>query len=105
MKTGMILIAALIAGTAHAQQIVDASGKAIDEKVTKAMFSALTSEAKDPLSAQFIDLRFAKSRPELVCGEVNLKNSFGAYTGFKPFGFNTEYNNLLMDQNLSDCAQ
>lgn len=40
-------------------------------------------DLKDPSSAQFRDVREAKGGA--VCGEMNGKNAFGAYTGFKRF--------------------
>lgn len=48
--------------------------------VRKAMQTAL----KDPLGAQLIRLRRA-STASYICGQVNGKNSYGAYTGFQPF--------------------
>lgn len=39
---------------------------------------------KDPVSAQFRNLRGGKSNGS-VCGEINAKNSFGGYVGFQPF--------------------
>lgn len=45
---------------------------------------ALTDTLLDPSSAQFRELR--RDLPDgPICGEVNAKNSFGAYTGFAPF--------------------
>ncbi|ATC26499.1 hypothetical protein [Caulobacter vibrioides] len=37
---------------------------------------------RDPSSAQFRDVR---ARGDVVCGEVNGKNGFGAYVGFRRF--------------------
>jgi hypothetical protein len=42
----------------------------------------IAEQLKDPGSAQF---RNVVDRGELVCGEVNAKNSFGGYGGYKPF--------------------
>nr|WP_295111768.1 hypothetical protein [uncultured Caulobacter sp.] len=39
-------------------------------------------DLKDPSSAQFRDV---KASSQAVCGEVNAKNSYGAYTGFRHF--------------------
>lgn len=39
---------------------------------------------KDPSSAQFRNLKKDKLTGS-ICGEVNAKNSYGAYTGFKVF--------------------
>ncbi|MFZ2996288.1 hypothetical protein [Sphingobium sp.] len=41
-------------------------------------------EMKDPDSTQFRDLKFCEDYKS-VFGQVNSKNSFGAYTGFKDF--------------------
>jgi len=41
---------------------------------------------KDPGSAQFRNVRFVKYGPgAVICGEVNGKNSYGGYVGFKRF--------------------
>lgn len=42
---------------------------------------------RDPGSAQFRSVRVVGQRPyeRAVCGEVNAKNAFGAYTGFQGF--------------------
>lgn len=104
LKQAAFVMALLVGGAANAQQIMDGSGSAVGDDIKKSVFAALVGAANDPYSAQIADLKFSKSRPELVCGMVNLKNGYGGYTGFKPFGFNTKYGNLLVDQNLSDCV-
>lgn len=43
---------------------------------------AVAEKLKDPSSAQFQNVR---ESGEYVCGEVNGKNSFGAYSGFRRF--------------------
>ena len=45
--------------------------------------SAVSNQLKDPSSAQFRNL--VEVSPGVVCGEVNAKNSFGGYAGFKRF--------------------
>lgn len=45
----------------------------------------VTRNYKDPASAQWRDLFLAKSDTPTLCGEVNGKNSYGGYTGFKRF--------------------
>lgn len=46
----------------------------------------VTAQLKDPDSAQFRNVRW-ETHAELVilCGEVNAKNGFGGYAGFRPF--------------------
>ena len=44
------------------------------------------AKLKDPQSAQFQNLVVSgKAGASIVCGEVNAKNGFGGYTGFKRF--------------------
>ena len=45
----------------------------------------VAAQLKDPASAQFRNVRSSTLRETDVCGEVNAKNSFGGYTGFKRF--------------------
>lgn len=45
---------------------------------------AVLAKLKDPRSAEFRNLRPAVTGLYL-CGEVNAKNSYGGYTGFKKF--------------------
>lgn len=52
--------------------------------MTTAMKDELTRMLKDPGAAQFRDERLTAFGAAL-CGEVNSKNSFGAYGGFKRF--------------------
>ena len=46
---------------------------------------SVLSKLKDPSSAQFQNQRV--SAKGAACGEVNSKNSFGGYTGFKRYIF------------------
>lgn len=52
---------------------------------------AIAAKMKDPDSAKFTDVARrtalnAKEEPtDVVCGRVNAKNSYGGYTGAKPF--------------------
>lgn len=48
-----------------------------------AVTALVHAELKDPSSAQFQWLPIAKSG--IYCGRVNAKNSYGGYTGFRPF--------------------
>ncbi|WEN14301.1 hypothetical protein PY254_13790 [Rhodanobacter sp. AS-Z3] len=72
---------------------------------------AVMATLKDPASVQWRDIRaqprkdsWGKEHP-VICGEYNAKNSYGGYTGFKPFIF--EDNRLHIDDDiamwLSDC--
>ena len=49
--------------------------------------SVVRSEMKDPWSVKFGPMSAVKDDSGLVfvCGTLNAKNSFGAYTGYQPF--------------------
>lgn len=47
---------------------------------------ALAETLKDPSSAQFRNVRLTPYKDgNVICGEVNAKNSYGGYVGFKSF--------------------
>lgn len=45
---------------------------------------AMDSNLRDSVSARFKDVKLGKDGTT-VCGFVNAKNSYGAYTGYEPF--------------------
>lgn len=47
--------------------------------------SNLTKDFKDPSAVQWRELFISKDNFTSLCGEVNAKNSYGAYVGFKRF--------------------
>lgn len=88
-----------IIGASHAQtsappvakpKASKAAAPAPDPFVTEAR-GAVSRSLKDPGSAQFQNVRARsvtnlRGEPmQVVCGEVNAKNSLGGYTGFAPF--------------------
>ena len=54
-----------------------------DESLIKTVKESVSKELRDPSSALFRNLRQLESGQ--ICGEVNGKNGFGAYTGFQTF--------------------
>src|SRR5690348_13960356 len=50
----------------------------------------VASSMKDPGSVQFRNLRRKNDQYNIVCGEVNAKNSYGGYVGFVPFEIYTD---------------
>jgi len=46
---------------------------------------SIRTQLKDPASAQFQYVKQCPANSNMVEGDVNAKNSFGAYTGFKHF--------------------
>lgn len=89
----------------------------------------VANSMKDPSSVQFRNLRRKNDRfndHNIVCGEVNAKNSYGGYVGFVPFEvftdadkqrvvrvhtdqtgtlFQLDTNAMMLNSNIdSDCA-
>ncbi|WP_312834772.1 hypothetical protein [Comamonas sp.] len=48
----------------------------------------IADKFKDPDSVRFRDLYLANKGLPALCGEVNAKNSYGGYTGYKGFFYN-----------------
>lgn len=46
---------------------------------------AMKERLKDPESVQWRDVYVSRFAEAAVCGQVNARNSFGGYTGFKQF--------------------
>lgn len=64
--------------------------------VAKAKYS-LTLNFKDPASVRYRNLavyRQINGKELALCGEVNAKNSYGAYVGFVPFYADDSYGNM-----------
>ncbi|HWV51561.1 hypothetical protein [Pseudorhodoplanes sp.] len=73
---------------------VEAMGEARDR---------VTSALKDPESARFTEVTYKPAQPnargeptDVVCGMVNAKNSFGGYTGAKPFVYFVDRKQVTM---------
>lgn len=65
-------------------QVMDDSGGQTSDALARNMSLALVGKTFDPFSALFIQI---KQKGDDICGQVNLKNQMGAYTGFSPFLF------------------
>ena len=71
--------------------------------------AAISDTLKDPESAKF---RYIVTVPaeRVVCGEVNGKNSFGAYSGYSRFyyrngsGHVVDYDSIFWDEYVQRCA-
>lgn len=66
--------------------------KPSEEKAIELAKKEVAIDMKDPDSTKFRNVIYTKkdekedgSMSGVVCGEVNSKNSFGAYSGFSPF--------------------
>lgn len=79
MKRFFLLCAAVV--------IACASCAAEDPVITTAK-ERISRQLRDPASVQF---RNVERHPKgAVCGEYNAKNGYGAYVGFKPFGYTSK---------------
>jgi hypothetical protein len=79
--------AALARSYTQARSVKDylATGKTREQAIEAAK-AAITASLKDPGSAMFRYVKLKKfGDGEVVCGEVNAKNSYGGYVGFKRF--------------------
>lgn len=62
-----------------------AAGKSEAEAIETAK-KTLADSLRDPGAAQFRNVRTVSyNAGKVICGEVNGKNAYGAYVGFKPF--------------------
>lgn len=62
------------------------AGHAAPQVNQNALRAAMSDSLKDSESARFKDIKLKQDGDIwLICGQVNSKNSFGAYPGFSPF--------------------
>jgi hypothetical protein len=83
----ILVVTLLVASTlAAARDDTAIVAKADDEAVIAAAKVVVASGLKDPDSAQFrnIFVRQGKTK-RAICGEVNAKNSYGGYIGYRTF--------------------
>lgn len=68
-----------------------------DSPFTLKAMESIKNQMKDPSSTQFKNLREIKNTLNTMslCGEVNSKNSYGGYVGFKPFSYHNEELTIL----------
>lgn len=62
----------------------------------------VASRARDPSSVQFRNVRFEAQHDgsKVLCGEMNAKNGFGGYVGFRDFALKDGA--LIMDDTADD---
>jgi len=68
-----------------------------DSPFTLEAMDNIKNRMKDPSSTQFKNLREIKNtlNTPSLCGEVNSKNSYGGYVGFKPFSYSNRELTIL----------
>lgn len=77
-----LVITAAVAALAQSVPVGEPRGSPTPEQFTR-LREAFEEKLLDFPSARFRAVRADSGR---VCGQVNAKNSFGAFTGWKPFG-------------------
>ena len=83
MKPATIAMAVL---SAFLSFTVAASGRLATQAQIELVREGMQSRLKDADSAKFRNVRFGTgAEKDTVCGEVNAKNSFGAYGGYVTF--------------------
>lgn len=82
----LLIAAILMTGSASAQTIID-EPKNVDQTLAKQITADVSDQFTDPVTTQFRRIRPLASREGIVCGEVNTKNLYGGYVGFKPFRY------------------
>jgi hypothetical protein len=110
MKRGIALL--LLAGLLTACNVSTGEGTRPDLSDNEAFALArkrVAESLKDPDSAKFgphfyrkIALAGLGKPADVICGTVNGKNSFGAYTGAKTFVYRLADDRVLMDGQDSD---
>lgn len=81
-----LLLAFLVAGCVNTQPVTTSRAALAPDEI-EFVRSGIADAMKDPGSAQFRNWTAynVSNGDRIVCGEVNAKNSFGAYVGFDPF--------------------
>lgn len=86
----LLLLAVLLVPLASAPALAQSDAARI--ATAKARVKA---QLKDPNSARFASVR-VNPRTKMVCGTVNARNSFGGYTGPKPFIYAPSENEVII---------
>lgn len=92
-----LIIATLLAGCDNASNKTDET-----EDAERAAKSGMTKDFFDPSAVQYRDIQ-VKGKPGsyIFCGELNGKNRYGAFTGFKRFIASAEKKNGAYTYNFS----
>lgn len=82
MVTTLLAVTLALAGQSNANTLTATPEQAAIDSTKR----ALAYNLKDPDSAKFRNVRAGlRGKDYMVCGEINGKNSYGAYSGYQPF--------------------
>lgn len=86
MKYAVIAATLFISGTVQAQTLID-EPKGVDATLAKQIAADVADQFTDPLTTQLRRIQPLSTHQGVICGEVNTKNLYGGYVGFKPFRY------------------
>ena len=80
--------------------------KGTQDKAIEAAKSSVADSLRDPPSAQFRGVRMVTYlHGKVVCGEVNGKNAYGGYVGYRPFVSGTSTSTIFDADNEYPAIQ
>jgi hypothetical protein len=96
-----VSVALLSIGSAQATEIP--LNSKTPEELAAMLFPVFAKLLKDPDSARYINVHkfVGHGDKNVICGQVNAKNPFGAYTGYKMFIVNGNDNTLTIQPEFS----
>lgn len=89
MLRALAIVLVLASSSASSQTIVD-DLRDIDPTLAKQIAADVAENFADPIATQIRRLHRSPSHADSICGQVNTKNQYGGYVGFKPFRYLTE---------------
>jgi hypothetical protein len=104
MRTIALILALTVSTTAFAQSSIS------DQQAFALARKRVGEQLKDPMSAQFgpmfrkVTIGKDGKEHHSICGTVNSKNSFGAYTGATAFIYLINENSAMMDEGSFNIA-
>lgn len=91
-------ILALTASEVAAAEFLDDSASQFDPSLVTTMVRGASMQLRDPSSVQFRSLMPGFGNPRVICGQINGRNGFGGYAGFKPFFYEIKTNKVTIFQ-------
>ncbi len=89
---------AISAGVATATEFLDDSAAQFEPAQVEKLSTDASMKLRDPASSQFRRLAPAVGSNRVICGQINGKNGFGGYAGFKPFFYRVETREITIYQ-------
>ena len=100
LASTIFLVLALASCSPSEKQLkaeAERKAKEIEQAQLDVLQSKVRNSAKDPISTQFQKMKLVHNNTEL-CGEINAKNSYGGYVGFKPFAVTVDGSVIVLQK-------